>query len=89
VRVSDNVVPWSSHWDLICSLFSSFLRKVLRCCLSRVVLRYLMLEVTLSVWSYPRVEYSELISLRVRVCRGVSWLVLQVSCGSGIKGWVT
>jgi hypothetical protein len=93
VRVTDKVVlkRVALVKSLGLSLLSvpSFLRKASRCCLSRVVLGYLMLEVTLSVWSFLRVKYSERISRRVQVCIGVLWLVLQVSCGSGIGGWVT
>jgi hypothetical protein len=36
-----------------------------------------------------RVKYSELIFLSLLVWSVVSWLVLRVSCGSGIGSWVT
>jgi hypothetical protein len=47
------------------------------------------LEGTLSVWSLPRVRCFELIFLSLLVLSVVSWLVLRVSCGSGIGSWVT
>jgi hypothetical protein len=47
------------------------------------------LEGTLSVWSFPRVRCFELIFLSLLVWSVVSWLVLRVSCGSGIGSWVT
>jgi hypothetical protein len=43
----------------------------------------------LSVWSFPRVRCFELIFLSLLVWSVVSWLVLRVSCGSGIGSWVT
>jgi hypothetical protein len=54
-----------------------------------VVLGFWTLEGTLSVWSFPRVKCFKLIFLSLRVLSVVSWLVLQVSCGSGIGSWVT
>jgi hypothetical protein len=54
-----------------------------------VVLRFWTLEGTLSVWSFPRVRCSVLIFLSLMVWSVVSWLVLRVSCGSGIGSWVT
>jgi hypothetical protein len=42
----------------------------------------------LSVWSFPRVKCFELIFLSLLVLCIVSWLVLRVSCGSGIGSWV-
>jgi hypothetical protein len=56
---------------------------------SLVVLRCFTLEGTLSVWSFPRVRCFELIFLSLLVLSVVSWLVLRVSCGSGIGSWVT
>jgi hypothetical protein len=44
---------------------------------------------TLSVWSFPRVRCFEMIFLIILVLSVVSWLVLRVSCGSGIGSWVT
>jgi hypothetical protein len=43
----------------------------------------------LFVWSFPRVRCFELIFLSLLVLCIVSWLVLRVSCGSGIGSWVT
>jgi hypothetical protein len=54
-----------------------------------VVLRFWTLEGTLSVWSFPSVRCFVLIFLSLRVWSVVSWLVLQVSCGGGIRSWVT
>jgi hypothetical protein len=54
-----------------------------------VVLGFWILEETLSVWSFPRVRCFELIFLSLLVLCIVSWLVLRVSCGSGIGSWVT
>jgi hypothetical protein len=68
---------------------SQLLDKGLRCCFSLVVLRFWTLEGTLSVWSFPRVWCFELFFLSLLVLSVVSWLVLQVSCGSGIGSWVT
>jgi hypothetical protein len=56
---------------------------------SLVVLGCFTLEGTLSVWSFPRVRCFELIFLSLLVLSVVSWLVLRVSCGSGIGSWVT
>jgi hypothetical protein len=47
------------------------------------------LKGTLSVWSFLRVRCFELIFLSLLVLSVVSWLVLRVSCGSGIGSWVT
>jgi hypothetical protein len=44
---------------------------------------------TLSVWSLLRVRCFELIFLSLLVLSVVSWLVLRVSCGSGIGSWDT
>jgi hypothetical protein len=44
---------------------------------------------TLSVWPFPRVRCFELIFLSLLVWSVVSWLVLRVSCGSGIGSGVT
>jgi hypothetical protein len=46
-------------------------------------------EGTLFVWSFPRVRCFELFFLNLLVLSVVSWLVLRVSCGSGIGSWVT
>jgi hypothetical protein len=43
----------------------------------------------LSVWSFLRVRCFELIFLSLLVWSVVSWLVLRVSCASGIGSWVT
>jgi hypothetical protein len=43
----------------------------------------------LSVWLFPRVRYFELIFLSLLVLSVFSWLVLRVSCRSGIGSWVT
>jgi hypothetical protein len=51
--------------------------------------RILTLEGTLSVWSFPRIRCFELIFLSLLVLSVVSWLVLRVSCESGIGSWVT
>jgi hypothetical protein len=44
---------------------------------------------TLSVWSFPRVRCFELIFLSLLVLSVASWLVLLVSCRSGIGTWVS
>jgi hypothetical protein len=54
-----------------------------------VVLGFWILEGTLSAWSFLRVRSFELIFLSLLVLSVVSWLVLRVSCGSGIGSWVT
>jgi hypothetical protein len=54
-----------------------------------VVLGFWILEGTFSVWSFPRDRCFELIFLSVLGLSVVSWLVLRVSCGSGIGSWVT
>jgi hypothetical protein len=51
--------------------------------------RILDFEGTLFVWSFPRVRCFELFFLNLLVLSVVSWLVLRVSCGSGIGSWVT
>jgi hypothetical protein len=87
VRVSEKVVlkrvalVESLDFNLL-SVYQ-LLDRALRCCLSLVLRVYLMLEVTLCVWSFLRVKYF------VHIFLSVSWLVLHVSCGSGIEGWVT
>jgi hypothetical protein len=43
-----------------------------------------LFEGSLSVWSFPRVRCFELIFLSLQALSVVSWLVLRVSCGSGI-----
>jgi hypothetical protein len=43
----------------------------------------------LYVWSFPRVRCFELIFLSLLVLSVVSWMVLRVSCGSGMGSWVT
>jgi hypothetical protein len=43
-----------------------------------------ILEGTLSVWSFPRVRCFELIFLNLLVFSVASWMVIRVSCGSGI-----
>jgi hypothetical protein len=73
----------------ICFLYPGCWMRVLRCCFGLVVLGFWTLEGTLSVWSFPRVRCSELIFLSLLVLSVVSWLVLRVSCGSGIGSWVT
>jgi hypothetical protein len=72
-----------------CFLCPSCWMRVLRCCFGLVVLGFWTLEGTLSVWSFPRVRCFVLIFLSLRVWSVVSWLVLRVSCGSGIGSWVT
>jgi hypothetical protein len=54
-----------------------------------VFLGFWILEGTLSVWSFSRVRCFELIFLNLLMLIVVSWLVLRVSCGSGIGSWVT
>jgi hypothetical protein len=54
-----------------------------------VVLGFWTLEGTLFVWSFPGVRCFEMIFLSLLVLSVVSWLVLRVSCGSGIRSWVT
>jgi hypothetical protein len=63
---------------------SQLLDEVLMCCFGLVVFGFWILEGTLSVWSFPRVRCFELILLSLLVWSVVSWLVLRVSCGSGI-----
>jgi hypothetical protein len=75
--------------DTICFLCPSCWMRVLRCCFGLVVLGFWILEGTLSVWSFPRVRCFKLIFLSLRALSIVSWLVLRVSCGSGIGSWAT
>jgi hypothetical protein len=42
-----------------------------------------------SVWLFSRIRCFELIFLSLLVWSVVYWLVLRVSCGSGIGSWVT
>jgi hypothetical protein len=63
--------------------------RVLRCCFGLVVLGFWIFKGTLSVWLFPRVRCLELIFLSLLALSVVSWLVLRVSCGSGIGSWVT
>jgi hypothetical protein len=55
----------------------------------QVVLGFWTLKGTLFVSSFPRVRCFVLIFLSLQVWSVVSWLVLRVSCGSGIGSWVT
>jgi hypothetical protein len=61
---------------------------ILRYCFGLVVLRFWILEGTCFAWSFPRVKYSEQIYLSPLVCLIAFWLVLRVSCGSGIESWL-
>jgi hypothetical protein len=93
IKVSDNItlrrvaLVQSLGYNLFLCL--SFWMKVLRCCFGLVVLGFWTLEGTLFVWSFPRVRCFELIFLNLLVLSIVSWLVLRVSCESGIGSWVT
>jgi hypothetical protein len=60
-----------------------------QCCFSLVVLGFLILEGTMSIWSFPRVRCFDLFFLNLLVLSVVSWLVIRVSCGNGIESWVT
>jgi hypothetical protein len=87
IKVSDKItlrrvyLVQSLGYNLL--FVSQLLDEGLRCCFGRVVLRFWTLEVTLSVWSFPRVRCFELIFLSLLVLSVVSWLVLRVSYGSG------
>jgi hypothetical protein len=70
-----------------CFLCPSYWMRALRYCFGLVVLRFWTLEGTFSVWSFPRVKCFELSFLNLLVLSVVSWLVLRVSCGSGIGSW--
>jgi hypothetical protein len=93
IRVSDKItlrrvaLVQSLGYNLL-SVSSCWMR-ALRCCFGQVVLGFWTLEGTLSIWSFPRVKCFMLIFLSLRVWSVVSWLVLRVSCGSGIGSWVT
>jgi hypothetical protein len=93
IKVSDKITLGMlllfNRWGTICFLCPSCWMRALRCCFSEVVLGFWTLEGTLSVWSFPRVRCFVLILLSLRVWSVVSWLVLRVSCGSGIGSWVT
>jgi hypothetical protein len=93
IKVSDrslsSVLLLFNRLDTICFLCPSSWMRVLRCCFGLVVLGFWTLEGTLFVWSFPRVRCFELIFLSLLVLSIVSWLVLRVSCGSGIGSWVT
>jgi hypothetical protein len=84
-----NMLLLFNRLDTICFLCLSFWMRVLRCCFGLVVRGFWTLERTLFVWSFPRVKCFELIFLSLLVLSVVSWLVLRVSCGSGIGSWVT
>jgi hypothetical protein len=58
-------------------------------CFGLVVVGFWTLEGTLSVLSFPRFRCFELFFLSPLVLSIVFWLVLRVSCGSGIGSWVT
>jgi hypothetical protein len=93
IKVSDKITLRCV--DLVQSLGTIFFlcpscwMRALRSCFGLVVLGLWTLEGTLSVWSLPRVKCFVLIFLSLRVWSVVSWLVLRVSCGSGIGSWVT
>jgi hypothetical protein len=93
IKVSDKILSGVlllfNRWGAICFLCPSCWIRVLRCCFGLVVLGFWTLEGTLSIWSFPRVRCFVPIFLNLRVCSVVSWLVLLVSCGSGIGSWVT
>jgi hypothetical protein len=93
IKVSDKItlrrLLLFNRLGTICFLCPSYWMRVLRCCFGLVVLRFWTLEGTLSVWSFPRVRCFELIFLSLLLLSVVSWLVLRVSCGSGIGSWVT
>jgi hypothetical protein len=85
VQVSYNVtlkqVALVKSLDLICSLFLSFLTRVVNCTLSWELLEYLTLEAIMSVRSFPRAKSFVLIS-RSRLVLLIVWLpVFQPSCG--------
>jgi hypothetical protein len=93
IKVSDKItlrrvaLVQSLGYNLLST--SQLLDEVLRCCFDLVVLGFWTLEGILFVWSFPRVRCFELIFLSLLVLSVVSWLVLRVSCGSGIESWVT
>jgi hypothetical protein len=93
IKVSDRslsgVLLLFNRLDTICFMCLSCWMRVLRCCFGLVVLGFWNLEGTLSVWSFPRVRCFELIFQSLLVLSVVSWLVLRVSCGSGIRSWLT
>jgi hypothetical protein len=88
IKVSDKItlrrvaLVQSLGYNLL--FVSQLLDGVLRCCFGLVVLGFWTFKGTLSVWSFPRVKCFELIFLSLLVLSVVSWLVLRVSCGSGI-----
>jgi hypothetical protein len=88
-RSLSGVYLFFNHLDIICFLCPSFWMRVLRCCFGLVVLRFWILEGTLSVWSFSRVTCFEPIFIGLLVLSIVSRLVFRVSCGSGIECWVT
>jgi hypothetical protein len=93
IKVSDKItlrrvaVVQSLGYNLLS--VSQLFDEGLRCCFGLVVLGFWTLEGTLFVWSFPRVRCFGLIFLSLLVWSVVSWLVLRVSCGSGIGSWVT
>jgi hypothetical protein len=93
IKVSDMItlrlLLLLNRLDTVCFPCHSYWIRVLRCCFGLVVLGFWILEVTLSLWSFPRVTCFELIFLSLLVLSVASWLVLRVSCGSGIGSWVT
>jgi hypothetical protein len=93
IKVSDKItlrrVALFNRCGTICFLCPSCWMRVLRCCFGLVVLGFSTLEGTLSVWSFLRIRCFVLIFLSLQVWSVVSWLVLRVSCGSGIGCWVT
>jgi hypothetical protein len=88
-RSLSGVLLLFNRLDTICFLCPSCWMRVLMCCFGLVVLGFWTLEGTLFVWSFPRVRCFVLIFLSPRVWSVVSWLLLRVSCGSGIGSWVT
>jgi tetrahydromethanopterin S-methyltransferase subunit E len=89
VRSLSGVLLLFNRLDTICFLCPSYWMRALRCCFGMVVLGFWTLEGTLSVWSFPRVRYFELILLSLLVLSVICWLVLRVSCASGKGSWVT
>jgi hypothetical protein len=88
-RSLSGVLLLFNRLDTICFLCPSCWMRILRCCFDLVVLEFWILEETLSVWSFSRVRCFELIFFSLLVLSVVSWLILRVSCGSGIGSWVT
>jgi hypothetical protein len=88
-RSPSGVLFLFNRLDTICFLCPSCWMKVLRRCFGLEVLGFWTLEGTLSIWSFPRVRCFVLIFLSLLLWSVVSWLVLRVSCGSGIGSWVT